>query len=369
LVKRLGFLLLVVSLIIVSSTMAHATKIGIMTGTVSQGEEEYRAAEEMVAKYGRDKVIHVTYPDRFMDEQETTISQVVAMAADPDVMAIVICQSVPGTAAAINKVKELRDDILFISATVHEEPYMMAKTADILFEIDQFMRGRSIVEKAKAMGAETFVHVSFPRHMAMPLLARRREIMEQTAREIGMPFVFVNAPDPTGEGGVAGAQQFILEDTPRQIEQYGKNTAFFNTNCGMQEPLIRSVMRMEAIYPEQCCPSPYHALPNALGISVPSDKAGDVPFIIEAITEKVQEANMNGRVATWTAPITMSFIRAASAYAMAFANGEITDRQDMERAKALLREVAGDINIRNFDDERAPNFLMVTGESIIFAKQ
>ena len=349
-------------------SVVRAAKIGIMTGTVSQGEEEYRAGEEMVAKYGSENVIHVTYPDRFMDEQETTISQIVAMAADPDVKAIIICQAVPGTAAGINKVKELRDDILFIAGTIHEEPYMMAGTADVLFEIDQPMRGRAIIEKAKEMGAETFVHISFPRHMAMPLLAQRREIMEATAGELGVDFVFVNAPDPTAEGGVAATQQFILEDTPRQAEQYGESTAFFGTNCGMMEPLIRSVMRTNAIFPEQCCPSPYHALPNALGIAVPPEMAGNVPFIIEAITDKVHENNMDGRIATWTAPIAMSFIRAAAAYGMAFANGEFTDKQDIERAKAALYEAAGNVNIRPYDEERAPNLLMVVGESIIFAK-
>jgi hypothetical protein len=271
--------------------------------------------------------------------------------------------------AAINKVKELRDDIVFICGTIHEEPYMMADAADILFEIDQPIRGRTIIEKAKAMGAETFVHISFPRHMAMPLLANRRALMEETCKELGIEFVFVNAPDPTAEGGVAGAQQFVLEDTPRQIERYGKNTAVFSTNCGMQEPLIVSVVRGGAIYPEQCCPSPYHALPNALGIAVPPDKAGDVPFILDAITEKLHESDMDGRVSTWTAPITMNFIRAGAAYGMAFANGEFTNKQDIERAKAALFEAAGQgSSIRPLDEERAPNFLMVIGESIIFAK-
>ena len=219
------------------------------------------------------------------------------------------------------------------------------------------------------MGATTFVHVSFPRHMAMTLLAKRREIMEATAKELGLNFVFVNAPDPTGEGGVAGAQQFILEDIPREVEKYGKDTAFFSTNCSMQEPLIKSVVKTGAIYPEQCCPSPYHALPNALGISVPADKAGNVPFIIEAITEKVHESDMDGRIATWTAPIAMSFIRAGAAYGMAYANGEFTDKQNIERATAALKEAAGNVTVRPYDPEKAPNFLMVTGESIVFAEK
>jgi len=347
---------------------ASTAKIGIMTGTVSQGEEEYRAAVEMVEKFGSDRVIHVTYPDRFMDEQETTISLIVSMAADPDVRAIVICQAIPGTAAAINKARELRDDILFVLGNVHEEPFMMAGVADILFEIDQITRGRTIVEKAVALGAETFVHVSFPRHMAMPLLAARREAMEATAKELGIPFVFVNAPDPTGEGGVAGAQMFVREDVPRQVEEHGRNTAFFSTNCSMMEPLISSVMSTGAIFPEQCCPSPYHALPGALGISVPPEMAGNVPFIINAISEKVHAGGMDGRISTWTAPIMMSFIRAGSAYAMAFAEGQFTEKKDIARATAMLREVAGDIMVRPFDPDRAPNYLMVTGESIVFGQ-
>jgi len=59
-------------------------KIGIITGTVSQGEEEYRAAEKMKAKYG-DMIITQTYPDKFMTEQETTIANSLSLAADPDV--------------------------------------------------------------------------------------------------------------------------------------------------------------------------------------------------------------------------------------------------------------------------------------------
>ncbi|HXL15614.1 MAG TPA: DUF3798 domain-containing protein, partial [Methylomirabilota bacterium] len=52
-------------------------KIGIMVGTVSQGEDEFRAGQMVVAKYGQDHVKMVTYPDNFMQEQETVISQLV----------------------------------------------------------------------------------------------------------------------------------------------------------------------------------------------------------------------------------------------------------------------------------------------------
>ena len=254
-------------------------KIGIVTGTVSQGEEEFRAAENMVKKYGENNIVHITYPDKFDQEQETTISQIASLATDEDMKAIVICQAVTGTAAAIDKVKESRDDILFILGAPHEDPDTIASRADILLEPDQLRRGESIVELAKEMGAETFVHYSFPRHMSMELLSQRRDIMKDTAKRVGLDFVELDAPDPLGESGIPGAQQFILEDVPRQVDKYGKNTAFFSTNCGMQEPLIKSALDTGAIFPEQCCPSPYHAYPGALGLEIPEDKAGDLEYM------------------------------------------------------------------------------------------
>ena len=96
-------------------------KIGIMTGTVSQGEEEYQEAINQIAKYG-DTIVHATYPDNFSTETETTISQVVQMASDPDVKAIVFVQAVPGAAAAIEKVRETRPDILFVAGVPAEDP-------------------------------------------------------------------------------------------------------------------------------------------------------------------------------------------------------------------------------------------------------
>ena len=74
-------------------TQANAStegfKIGLMTGTVSQNEEEFRAGQQIAAKYGN-RVKHVTYPDNFMQEQETVIAQLTGLAADPEVKVIVV---------------------------------------------------------------------------------------------------------------------------------------------------------------------------------------------------------------------------------------------------------------------------------------
>lgn len=340
-------------------------KIGIVTGTVSQGEEEFRAAENMVKKYGENNIVHITYPDKFDQEQETTISQIASLATDEDMKAIVICQAVTGTAAAIDKVKESRDDILFILGAPHEDPDTIASRADILLEPDQLRRGESIVELAKEMGAETFVHYSFPRHMSMELLSQRRDIMKDTAKRVGLDFVELDAPDPLGESGIPGAQQFILEDVPRQVDKYGKNTAFFSTNCGMQEPLIKSALDTGAIFPEQCCPSPYHAYPGALGLEIPEDKAGDLEYMTNQIKEKVAEKDGTGRFGTWIYPANMTMIEAGTEYAMAYAKGE-TDKFNQDVVLEKLKGIVGNsVEVRPIDDSK-PNFLLIFMESQVF---
>ena len=77
-------------------------KVAILTGTTSQGEEEFRAAEKALEKYGPEHIITDTYPDNFMSETETTISKLVAFASDPDVKAIVMCQAVPGATPGLS---------------------------------------------------------------------------------------------------------------------------------------------------------------------------------------------------------------------------------------------------------------------------
>ena len=48
-------------------------KIGIVTGSVSQSEDDRRGAEAFQQLYGEENVTLVTYPDNFTEELETTI--------------------------------------------------------------------------------------------------------------------------------------------------------------------------------------------------------------------------------------------------------------------------------------------------------
>ena len=277
--------------------------IGIMTGTVSQGEDEVRGAELMIKKYGDvakgGMIKHVTYPDNFMSEMETTIAQIAGLADDPLMKVIVVNQAVPGTAEGFRRVKEKRKDILCFTGEAHEDPNVIASIADMSTHTDFVNRGYLIIHTAKALGCKTFVHISFPRHMSYETLGRRRNIMEQACKDLGVKFAFETAPDPTSDVGVAGAQQFILEKTPAWIQKYGKNTAFFCTNDAETEPLLRQIAKFGGYFIEADLPSPLMGYPGALGVDL-KNEAGNWPAIDKKVEAAVIKAGGKGRMGTWT---------------------------------------------------------------------
>ncbi|MDP3058379.1 MAG: DUF3798 domain-containing protein, partial [bacterium] len=196
---------------------AATYKVGIMTGTAVQNEEELRAAENAQKKWGASRVILTNYPAKFATETETTISNLKALASDKLVRAIIINQAVVGSIAAIDEVRKMRPDMLIIAGIPGEDVDIMAKRADIVLQTNDLERGVNIIEQAHKMGAKVFVHYSFARHMANAMLFERKQLMEKTCKELGIQFVFADAPDPTGEAGTPGTQQFIMEDVPRKI--------------------------------------------------------------------------------------------------------------------------------------------------------
>lgn len=192
---------------------------------------------------------------------------------------------------------------------------MLERYADAALISNNRARGKSIVQLAKKMGAKKFLHYSFPRHMSYQQLAERRDIMRQECAKLGLEFIFVTAPDPMGEGGIPAAQQFILEDVPRQVAKHGKDIALFSTNCAMQEPLIAAALKTGAIVPEQCCPSPTHGYPGALGLEITQDMKGNFPKIAQEISKEIAKKGAAGRFATW--PVATGYLNTTAGVELA----------------------------------------------------
>ena len=288
-------------------TVSEATQdyhIGIVTTSVSQSEDNFRGAEAIVKQYGSTdnggKITVVTVPDNFMQEQETTISQMVSLADDPKMKAIVVAEGVPGTYPAFKTIREKRPDILLFVNNNHEDPVQVSTVADVVVNADSIARGYLIVKTAKDLGATKFMHISFPRHLSYETLARKRAIMEQTAKDLGMEYIEMSAPDPLSDVGVPGSQQFILEQVPNWIKKYGKDIAFFATNDAQTEPLIKQIAAYGGVFVEAELPSPTMGYPGALGVEFTDDEKGNWPKILEKVEKSVITAGGSGRMGTWT---------------------------------------------------------------------
>ena len=272
--------------------------IGIVTGSVSQSEDDRRGAEAFQAKYGEDKVTLAIYPDNFTEELETTIQTIVNLSDDPQMKAIIVNQAIPGTTEAFRQIKERRPDIICIAGESHEDLPEIGSAADLVVNNDFVARGYLMIRTAHELGCDTFVHISFPRHMSYETMSRRVAIMKEACKEFGMNFEMETAPDPTTDVGVPGAQAYILEHVPEWVEKYGQNSAYFCTNDAHTEPLLKKLLECGGYFIEADLPSPLMGYPGALGLDL-TEEAGDFQKILAKVESAVVEKGGAGRFGTW----------------------------------------------------------------------
>ncbi|MDO4973735.1 MAG: DUF3798 domain-containing protein [Eubacteriales bacterium] len=338
--KKLLSLLLALTMVFALAAIGMPTAaaeeefhIGIITGSVSQSEDDRRGAEAFQAKYGEDMVKLAIYPDNFTEELETTIQTIVNMSDDPLMKAIIVNQAVPGTAEAFRQIKERRPDIICIAGESHEDIALIESAADLTTNNDFVARGYLMIRTAHELGCDTFVHISFPRHMSYETMSRRVAVMKAACEEFGMNFVLETAPDPTTDVGVAGAQAYILEKAPEWIEKYGKNSAYFCTNDAHTEPLLKQLLAYGGCFVEADLPSPLMGYPGALGIDLTAE-AGDFPAILAKVEAAVCEKGGADRFGTWAYSygFTVSAGLAEHAKNVIEGNSELCDLDDISAA-------------------------------------
>jgi hypothetical protein len=375
---RMTSILMVLGLSLVGSRASAAAKfhIGIMTGTVSQSEDDLRGAEQLIKEYGAVKdggmVQHLTYPDDFMSQQETVITNMVSLADDPLMKAIIVNQAIPGTTEGFKRIKAKRPDILLLAGEPHEDPLVIESAADMAVNSDYVSRGYTIIWAAKQLGAKTFVHISFPRHMSYETLGRRRAIMEQAAKDLGLKFAFETAPDPTSDVGVSGAQQFILEKVPQWVQKYGKQTAFFCTNDAHTEPLLKQLLAYGGMFVEADLPSPLMGYPGALGIDLKAEQ-GDFKAILKKVEAAVVGKGGKGRFGTWA----YSYGFSVSAGLGQFAINVIEKKAKKDSLKDLFTALAkytpgakwnGALNVDMNTGVKAKNHALIYMDTYIFGQ-
>ncbi len=309
--------------------------IGIITGSVSQSEDDRRGAEAFQAEIGEDRVKLAIYPDNFTEELETTIQTIVNMSDDPDMKAIIVNQSIPGTTEAFRQIKERRPNILCIAGEAHEDLPEIGSAADLVCNNDFVSRGYLIIRTAHELGCDTFVHISFPRHMAYETMSRRAAIMKAACEDFGMEFVLETAPDPTTDVGIPGAQAYILEKVPEWVGQYGENAAYFCTNDAHTEPLLKQLMEYGGYFIEADLPSPLMGYPGALGIDL-TEEAGDFAKILAKVESSINEKGGAGRFGTWAYSYGYTLSAGLARHAMNVIDG-VSELHDMDDIASALQ--------------------------------
>ena len=307
--------------------------VGIVTGSVSQSEDDRRGAEAFQAMYGEENVTLAIYPDNFTEELETTIQTIVNLSDDPEMKAIVVNQAVPGTTEAFRQIKERRPDIICIAGESHEDLPEIGSAADLTCNNDFVARGYLIIRTAHELGCDTFVHISFPRHMAYETMSRRVAIMKAACEEFGMKFVLETAPDPTSDVGVAGAQAYILEKVPEWVEKYGQKAAYFCTNDAHTEPLLKQLLEYGGYFIEADLPSPLMGYPGALGIDL-TEEAGDFEKILAKVESAICEKGGADRFGTWAYSYGYTVSAGLAQHAVNVLKGEseLADVDDIAKA-------------------------------------
>ena len=200
-------------------------KIMILTGSTGMFKEEFYSAEKAVEMYGSDRVTHKTLPESpdFYYDPEMAFDYICAeLLEEPSVKVLIMNPAIEYFDGMLEKIRKAFPNLLIIAKLGNLDEFF--KFSDIATFGDEPAINRMIAEYAKKMGAKTIVYYYFPRYMDIPYLVQQRDLLEETCMEIGLKFVYAEAFDTKND--TTEAQQFIIRDVSRKVNEFGKDTFF-----------------------------------------------------------------------------------------------------------------------------------------------
>ena len=314
-----------------------AGKIAIITAPSYQHTETYTSARQVVEKYGKDKVIHRTWPDKYRDETEQVISVVEKLGNDPNIKAIITSDVVPGMNAGFDTLRETRPDI-FLACYQLTSEYNIAQIANLILGEDMLGTGPAMVEQAQKMGAKTFVFYSIER-LNYPVVFEIRKLIIKRCKELNLEFVeAIDLNEPSS---------IIHFDIGKYVQIYGKDTAFY---CPVaMNDINEEVIKEGAILPQPLYPSPYWGFPSSLGIGFPDgknfnevDELLPLDYLISEAKRITTEKGISGRLSAWPMPGNMLNTVASAEYAIKWINGEVPKKGvDVEVLRQIMEDYVG----------------------------
>ncbi|MDR1607407.1 MAG: DUF3798 domain-containing protein [Deltaproteobacteria bacterium] len=292
-----------------SYTTVSPYQIGVVTGTAEQGGEDLLGALEMEKRYGQAEkggmIKRLTYGDDYLENPDSTAALIASLAEEPLIKVVVVNQAIEGTAEGFRRIKAKRPDIFCLAAEPFEEADVITATADLAIATDFISRGYLIPYSAKTLGAETLVHLSFPRHMEIEGVKRRSDIMAQASKDLGINYVLDEVLDPVGPQGSQEAIKSVSRVVGELLAKHGPKTAFFCTNDLLTTPLIKEVAEKGGFFVEADIPSPLLGYPQAFSLDI-EPFLGQWNLVLKKVEEAVVAAGAGGRLGAWSYPLGFS---------------------------------------------------------------
>ncbi len=303
-------------------------------GVVVDSGSQNHGAWAMIRTFGEIKnggMIDLrTYPRDFIARQKNAVAQIISLAEDPLMKAIIVNQAIPGTLEAFRAVRNKRPEMLLIAIKPHEEQLALSQYASLVLNDDFIASGYRTLWTAKALGARNFVHLSFPRHLRIEAVLRHRKIMDEASKELGLRFIDETVLDPQDRCGISCAQQYVHDKLPLWLEKYGPETTFFVTNNELVEPLIRQIIKFGGYFIGS---SPLQGYPAALGIKLRKGYQ-DFDLVMRDVEEAIIARGAAGRLGSKPYSFPYASLAGSVQHAINCIEGRshITDLHDLFRA-------------------------------------
>ena len=185
--------------------MLDYTIIAIITDA-SVNDGSFQSVQMLIEKHpGR--VIHEVWPDGEQDDTEKleNMEAIIAkIATNLDVKTLVINSVIDGTSVAVDKLLETRDDVLIIYCAGYDDSMKSSQRADIVLISDYIKTGLDIIlisnytkmgyeitRLANESGAKTFVNYSVARHMFLPSLTARHDILKSECERLPLTLSWI----------------------------------------------------------------------------------------------------------------------------------------------------------------------------------
>ncbi|NMS90298.1 DUF3798 domain-containing protein [Clostridioides difficile] len=314
-------------------------KVAVVTQPLSENKVQYNIVESLAKEYEEENKIdkdkdgkakvkqtikHVVLPENFTSNIDSSINQIVKLADDKEIQAIVVSTNQAGLLPALQKVKEKRPEIITISAPMGDDKNQLSQYVDVNLGANIEERGKLLAEHSKEMGAKAFIHYASKDDLKDANIAKRLEKIKETCKNIGLQFVQVDTPNMNNEEDKNKVKQFLNEDIEKQVKKYGKEINVFGVNAIMDEVILTKALELKYIVAEQSNPSPTQTYPEVMGLKISKKDAQNYNKINDMISEKAKAAGMSNRLGGYPMPMDAFIPALATHLATEMVKGDLT---------------------------------------------